>query len=59
MRTSTELGAPKQGVSKRESNRRRLQRILRQMMKNGLEFSAQKAFGAVSLSSAPYRRVIE
>jgi hypothetical protein len=61
MRTPSEAASPKQrgGRERQENNRRRLQRILRNMMKNGLEFSARKAFDTVSFSSTPYRRVIE
>lgn len=45
-------------ATKSENNKKRLQRILRSMMRSGLEFSAADAFGTVSLSRVPHR-VIE
>lgn len=53
------MGKRRRGTEKPEGNRRRLQRMLRSMMRNGMEFSAAGAFGEVSLSQTPCRRVIE
>lgn len=45
--------------TKSENNRRRLQRILRSMMRDGLDLSTQRTLGAGGFGQLPYRRVIE
>lgn len=60
MSTRAEIRESRSGERKvkTENNKRRLERILRSIMRSGLEFSAVEAFSAVSLSRVPHR-VIE
>jgi|GEM_PF-5397646 hypothetical protein len=48
----------KRSENKPENNRKRLERMLRIMMREGLDFTADAAFSEISLPRNP-RRVIE
>lgn len=57
--TEREMGRGKGNDSKPENNRKRLQRMLRGMMRKGMTFSAADALSAVTLPQLPSRRIIE
>jgi hypothetical protein len=57
--TDRDTGRRKGSESKPENNRRRLQKLLRTMMRHGMAFSAADALSAVTLPHTSCRRIIE